>query len=211
MPTLPKPNESSDFSPVPAGNHIAVCYRVIDLGTQRGEYMGKENHKRKVLISWEIPDEKMEDGRPFTIGQRFTWSMSEKATLRKVLESWRGKGFTDADFGDNGFDIKNILGVACMVNVVHETKGGKTYSNIASVAKLPRGIQAPALINKPAFVWLSREEFERSTFEGLSEHLKGIIQGSPEFRSLSERERIVEHDGPAGPRDDVPFDDAIPF
>lgn len=209
MPVLPSPNEST-FTPVPEGNHIAVCYRVVDLGTQRGEWKGKEKHQRKLLVSWEIPDEKMDDGRPFTIGQRFTWSMSEKANLRHVLESWRGRVFTDEDFGPNGFDIKNIIGVGCMLNVVHAGSNGKTYANIASVAKLPKGMTSPAPSNQRTYVWLSREEFDRKNFDGLSDSLKTIIQAAPEFKALSEPERIAEGTV-AGPRDDVPFSDDIPF
>lgn len=206
MPVLPKP-EGGDFTPVPQGNHVAICYRIIDLGTQDGEYMGKKNRRHKVLISWEIPDELMDDGRPFTIGQRFTWSMADKAALRGTLESWRGKAFTDDDFGPNGFDIKNILGVPCMLNVVHETKNGKTYSNITSVAKLPKGVKAPAAINKPVYVWLSKEEFERSVFDGLTDGLKKIIEASPEYHALSD-ERVSNGPDDYGakmPDDEIPF------
>lgn len=211
MPVVPKPDDKN-FLPVPQGNHIAVCYRVIDLGTQKGEYMGQEKIQHKLLISWEIPDEKMEDGRPFTIGQKFTWSMSEKANLRQVLESWRGRAFSEEDFGSNGFDIKNVIGVGCMLNVVHAKKGDKIYSNIASVAKLPKGMSAPAPTNQRSYVWLSKEEFVPKNFDALSDGLKTTIQASPEYKSLSEPERIHES---AGPRDDIPngddFSDPIPF
>ncbi len=191
MPTLPAPNDKA-FDPTPEGNHIAVCYRVIDLGTQIGEYAGKETRRRKVLISWEIPDEKMEDGRPFTIGQRFTWSMSDKGSLRPMLESWRGTKFTEADFGPHGFDIMNIIGVGCMLNVVHAHKGGNIYANIASVAKLPKGMKAPGPTNQRCYVWLSREEFIQGNFDALSDGLKAIIQQSPEYKSLSDPEHIID-------------------
>ena len=51
--------------------------------------------------------------------------MSEKAKLRKHLESWRGKAFADADFGPNGFNIKNILGVAGLLAITHADRGDK--------------------------------------------------------------------------------------
>lgn len=206
MPTLPAPDDKQ-FQSVPAGNHIGVCYRVIDLGTQRGEWQGKENFRRKVLISWEIPDEKMEDGRPFTIGQRFTWSMSENAALRKVLESWRGKAFTEADFGPQGFDIMNVIGVGCMLNVVHEQKQGKTYANIASVAKLPKGMTAPGPTNPRNYVWLSREEFNQQNFDNLTDGLKALIIPTPEYKALSEPEHIVGN----GDTRHHELEDTIPF
>lgn len=206
MPIIPKPNDTN-FEPTPQGNHVALCYRVIDLGTQLGEYKGKANKRHKILISWEIPDEKMADGRPFTIGQRFTWSMSEKATLRKTLESWRGRAFVESDFGVNGFDIKNIIGVGCMLNVVHDHDGDTLYSNVANVARLPKNVPAPPPINKPCYVWLSREEFSSVAFESLTDGLKAIIQKSPEYLALSQPERPIDGD----PREEPPFDDEIPF
>lgn len=208
MPTLPAPDDKN-FAPVPEGNHIAVCYRVIDLGTQRGEYQGKENHRRKLLISWEIPDEKMEDGRPFTIGQRFTWSMSDKAALREILESWRGKAFTEVDFGPQGFDIMNVIGVGCMLNVVHAHKNGKTYANIASVAKLPKGMTAPGPTNPRNYVWLSREEFIQANFDNLTDGLKAIIQQSPEYKALSDPEHII-HNGSSRTLEDMEAE-SVPF
>lgn len=208
MPPLPKPNEKS-FELTPQGNHIAVCYRVIDLGTQAGEWMGKPNRKHKILISWEIPDELMDDGKPFTISQRFTWSMAENASLRQVLESWRGRAFVETDFGANGFDIKNLLGVPCMLNVVHESKNGKTYDNIKSIAKLPKGTTTKAAVNDPCFVWLSREEFSQVAFEKLSDGLKAVLQATPEYKMMSEPGSIRDADQ-GTPRtledmDEIPF------
>jgi len=207
MATLPKPQ--GNYKPVPQGNHVAVCYRVIDLGTQRGEYKGTEKFLRKVLISWEIPDELMDDGRPFTIGQRFTWSMHEKATLRHVLESWRGKAFTDDDFdGPNAFDIANVIGKGCMLNVVHATNGEKTYANIKSVAKLPKGMEAPPPTNPRNYVWLSKEEFAQKNFDDLSDSLKDVIMQSPEFKALSDPERIADESENPAP---VELEESIPF
>lgn len=206
MPTLPAPDDKQ-FTPVPQDNHVAVCYRVIDLGTQQIEWQGKIKHQRKVLIGWEIPEAKMEDGRPFTIGQKFTWSMSEKANLRSVLESWRGKAFVEADFGPQGFDIMNIIGVGCMLNVVHAHKNGKTYANIASVAKLPKGMTVPGPTNPRNYVWLSREEFIQANFDNLTEGLKAIIMASPEYKMLSEPEHI-QNGGDIGHgelNDEIPF------
>ena len=68
------------------------------------------------MLSWEItdPDTKMDDGKPFIISSRFTWSMHEKSTLRKTLEkAVRGKKFDDADFGPGGFDTHKLLGAGC--------------------------------------------------------------------------------------------------
>ena len=87
---LPQPTEGGNFEPAPAGTHVAICYRVIDLGTQESVYNGEKKSARKVLISWELPNEEKADGKPFVISATYTWSMHEKSTLRKTLEAWRG-------------------------------------------------------------------------------------------------------------------------
>jgi hypothetical protein len=53
---LPHPNTAGDFQPLAAGTHTAICYRVIDLGTQASTYQGKTTQKHKVMLSWETPD-----------------------------------------------------------------------------------------------------------------------------------------------------------
>jgi hypothetical protein len=207
------PNNDTQFSPPPAGTHVAVCYRVIDLGTQQVEWQGSIKHQRKVLISWELSEEKMEDGRPFTVGQRYTLSSHEKSRLRKDLEAWRGKKFSDEDFGPGGFDIKNIIGKACMLSIVHNAKDGKTYANIASVSALPRSMNAPALVNEPVYFSLGEPRLDTDTFDNLTDGLKNVIKTSPEYM-----EHFRDPNEPPSPQspneygaNGDPLDDSIPF
>lgn len=50
-----KQGSNLNLPPVEAGTHPAVCYGVIDLGTQRTEYMGEPKDTQQVLILWELP------------------------------------------------------------------------------------------------------------------------------------------------------------
>src|SRR4051812_4472100 len=112
-------NGGGDFQSAPVGTHIARCIRLIDLGTQQGEWMGKPTHKNQVLVMWELPNEMMqtEDGdKPFIVSKFYTNSLGEKANLRKDLTTWRGRDFTDDEL--NKFDLQTILGAACMLSVV---------------------------------------------------------------------------------------------
>lgn len=207
------PNSGGDFTPPPSGTHAAICYRVVDLGTQQIEWQGSVKHQHKIMISWELPDEKMEDGQPFSIHQRYTLSSSDKSTLRKHLESWRGKAFQDSDFdpkNPNAFDIKNLLGVPCLLTIIHASKEGKTYANIAAVSKLPRGMPVSALTNGK--VYFALDQFDQQTFADLSDGIKAVIMKSPEYAQIIARRdagssgHIV--DEPAGPDS---LDDSIPF
>jgi len=135
MPIIAK--AGATFAPAPEGSHPAVCVDVVDLGTLEVNYGGKSKKQHKIRVVWQI-DENQEDGKPFIVQQRFTLSLHEKAGLRKVLESWRGKQFTDDEL--QGFDVETVIGKPCLVNVVHAKKDGSMYANVTSVMRLPKGL-----------------------------------------------------------------------
>jgi hypothetical protein len=172
MGLLAKDSGGGSFELTPAGNHIGVCYMVCDLGDQDIEWQGTAKVQRKVRISWELPGELMQDGRPFSVSKKYTLSLSDKANLRKDLESWRGRAFTDSEL--EGFDLFNVIGKACMINVIHETNNGKTYANVASVASLPKGVVAPQPCNQPVSFSLDDEDAVNK-FNGLPDWLQKLI------------------------------------
>ena len=199
-----------NFQLTPAGNHVAVCYRFIDLGTQMVEWKGTTKTQRKVLVSWELPNELMMEGdyagQPFTIGKKYTWSMNEKATLRHDLESWRGRAFVDDDFdGPNRFNIRNIVGKPCMLSVVHEARDGNTYANIKGIAAMPKGVPAPTQYNHSVYFSLVPEFFDNATLDGLSEKLKETIKGTPEYRDIVNGVKPTPRAGEPGLDEEVPF------
>jgi hypothetical protein len=207
---LPEPS-GKQFSPAPSGNHVAIAYRFLDLGTQLVEWKGVQKHQHKIMISWELPNELMTEGdlagQPFTAHKRFTWSMSEKASLRRDLEAWRGKPFVDEDFiGAKRFNVKNIVGRGCMLNIIHENRNGNVYANIAGIAALPKGLTIPAHKNPLVFFGLTKEDFDPHVLEGLSEKLQQVIKSSPEYIE------IVTGTPPKSPDAEDDFDDdQIPF
>lgn len=143
-----QPESTSTHSePVSAGMHTAVCYAVIDIGEQYSEMF--QNSRRKVVILWET-DEKMatSDGevKPKIISKEFALSLHEKSDLRKTLTSWRGREFTPEEL--EGFNLENILGAACLLNVVEAKREDRTYHNIGSVSPLMRGQKAFDLYNQ---------------------------------------------------------------
>ena len=60
------------------------------------------------------------DGKPFLISRRYSLSLHEKSSLRRDLESWRGRAFTQEEL--RGFDLEVLIGVGCLVSVVHEQR-----------------------------------------------------------------------------------------
>lgn len=138
-----------DFSPPPQGTHLAICNMVVDLGKQRGEYQGVPNVKHKVYVRWEMPHERMtwtdKDGvekeGPRVISKTYTLSLHENSALRADLVGWRGKNFSPEE--EMAFDVSKLLGVPCMVTIVHNVKGDKTYANVQSVSGVPKGMDRP--------------------------------------------------------------------
>lgn len=181
---IPKPTEGGNYDPCPAGNHLAVCYSVVDLGTQENNYQGDIKIQRKIKLSWEVPEERMSDGRPFSLSKTYTLSGHEKSTLRKHLDSWRGKRFSEEDF--DKFDIKNLLGKGCMISVIH-TDGDKVFANVDAIASLPKGMAAAEPENEIIYFSLDPSEFSMETFAKLHEKTQEKIQESPEWAAIAKQ------------------------
>lgn len=198
------------FELTPAGNHLARCYQMIEIGTEEIEYNGDKKSVHRVRIVWELPNEKKvfnpEKGeQPFSIGKDYTLSMHEKATLRHDLQSWRGKAFTDDEA--NSFDITKLLGKPCMLNVIHETsKSGNNYAKIAGVTAVPKGMTVPDQVNE-SFM-LSYEDWDDKKFAALPEWLKQRIEKTPQFKKRLDPMPVQQWDEPLAndsPNDDLPF------
>ncbi len=189
---------SNDFTPCPAGTFTARCTSLIDLGSQTSIYEGESKVAKKVMLSFEITDceTRRNDGSPFIVSKRFTASLHAKAGLRKFLESWRGRPFTPEEL--RGFDLKNVLALDCLVGVVHETKGDKTYANLGSVMKLPKNMPAGTSEIAPVSFDLSAPDWP--VFAGLGNRLQDQIAESPEYQAIADKPKRVSLSGaPARP------------
>ena len=111
------------FEELSEGKHNAVCYRIIDIGTHMELKFGSTTEyekKHTVIFFWETLDEKMEDGRPFGVNKWYKLSLHEKSTLYRDLDTWKG-GITNEELA--GLDLTKLLGVNCVLNIVHNDKG----------------------------------------------------------------------------------------
>jgi hypothetical protein len=194
-------NNNMDFQPVSAGVHTARCYQIIDLGHQTVEWKGEAKVVPKVRITWEICDENMSDGRPFSISKEYTASIGPKANLRKDLEAWRNREFTDKELAN--FSLENVLGAPCQLQIGHSDRNGKTYANINSIMAVPKGTTLPELVN-PA-VKFDIQNFDHAVFESLTGYVQKKILMSKELEETgiptsSYTEPQMEED-----TDSVPF------
>lgn len=170
---------SSSIAPIEEGTHLGVCSMLIDLGMQYSEVYKKSS--RKVLIGWEIPDETIEiDGetKPRTMSKRYTANLSEKSNLRKDLAAWRGRDFTAEEL--SAFDLRNIVGASCLITVIHSKNGEKTYANIQSIVKLPKGMAKGNLSEPPVIFDLDTDPIEN--VDNLPKWIAEIIKKSETYQ-----------------------------
>lgn len=167
-------NTGKSFELCPTGVTASRCSRIIDLGTQAVVAKGTTKYRRQILINWETANLSSE-GKPLSVGNKYTLSLDEKANLRKALEAWRGRKFTEKELA--GFDVSKLLSAPALLNIVHSDDG--KYANIASIMPLPGGMSAPELSIAP--VLFSLNDFDQEIFDSLSDGLKAIIQKSPEY------------------------------
>src|SRR5579863_4111692 len=150
-------DKGGSFQSAPVGTHVARCIKIIDIGTQTGEYQGKVLERNQIIVMFELPTTLMDDGNPFVASKFYTNSLNEKANLRHDLEQWRGRAFSKEELGS--FDLMNILGKPCMVSIIEkpEVKGTK----VGSVMSIPKGFQVPEQVNPSFSFWLDEYSEEK--------------------------------------------------
>lgn len=204
----------SNFTPVPPGTHLARCYRVIDLGTQKSVGSWGEKLNQKIMVQFEVHSEDengkplvTDKGEPLSISKNYTLSLAENASLRKDLTSWRGRDFSSEEL--RGFELKNILGHWAMLSVSKsQGNNGKEYTNIIGISAVPASLKKlglPQGFNKP--VLFSIAEADMDVFETFSKSIKEKIQASPEWNSFFSRQYAEEQAGSSFSNmdDDIPF------
>jgi hypothetical protein len=177
-----------------AGATVGMLFSLVDLGTQKQTWDGEEKWMGKVRLSFELPDqldeyEVVENEKttkvqkPMIVSIEQTRSLGEKASLRKLLEQWRGQTFTSAEL--KAFSLKNLLGKPAMLTLIHKTsQQGRQYCAIAGASKLPKGMKAPANTTN-AQMYYEIEQGEGGQFSEMPEWLQDKIRASKEFATAA--------------------------
>jgi hypothetical protein len=87
---------------IPAGNHPARVFEIIEIGTVDGQWMGEAKKTHKVRIGFEFPTEKRvfdesKGEQPMVTSKEMALSFGDLAGLRKIVEAIEGKKLTDAE------------------------------------------------------------------------------------------------------------------
>jgi len=177
-----------------AGATVGVLYSLVDLGHQKTNWDNQEKWTPKVRLTFELPDqtdefEVEENGKrttvqkPMVVSIEQTRSLGEKASLRKLLEQWRGQTFTSKEL--QAFSLKNLLGKPAMLTLIHKTsQQGRQYCAIAGASKLPKGMKAPATTTNDQ-LYYEIEQGEGGQFNDMPEWLQEKIRASKEFATAA--------------------------
>ena len=188
-------DHSKSFPILRADTYQAVCYTVVDLGTHESEYNGEKYDRRLILITFEIPEERIEiesdngvENLPRVISWKGTFSMSSKSNLRPMMESWRNKPFTDIEAYD--FDFKQLLGVNALIQVAHkEGNNNKIYAYIQSVNKPLKNMEKLKSENPHIFFEFAPPYLDGQGFhfpEAMPDWIISQIKESREYKDLSD-------------------------
>ena len=188
--TLSETSKNTERQLPEAGATTGVLFSLVDLGTQKVTWDGEEKWTPKLRLAFELPDqvvegEVTENGKttkvtkPMVVSIELTRSLGERATLRKLLEQWRGQAFTSKELAS--FSLKNLLGKACLLTLVHKTsQAGRQYCAIQGMAKLPKGMKAPTTTQNGQ-VFYEIEQATGGQFGELPEWLQEKIRASKEL------------------------------
>lgn len=132
MPLIVK-REQGDYHAPPQALHPAVCCDVIDLGVETTDW----GPKHKVKIVFQTEEVCPETKAPYTIGKKYTFSLGDKAALRRDLETWRNRKFTEQELV--GYDLEKVLNANAQIQVIHQMGQKGTYAYIAAVMPPSKG------------------------------------------------------------------------
>lgn len=163
--------------PVPAGQYLAVCVGVFDLGEQYSEKF--KNYSPKIMITFDVPAVTVEvDGKqePRQLSREFTISGKNNSKLREFITAWNGTQYSDEAFGE--FDPLTQIGKPAMLSVVLNETG--EYANINAIMPLFPGLPTPQTSTKLK-IW-DMDAWDDKGFEELPSWVQEKIKKSTQYQ-----------------------------
>lgn len=210
MPIKPDSPKEKEYKVAPEGTHPARCYQIMHYGHVPNTFPGALNPwVNTIRIVWELPDEKEvfkegEEPRPFSIAKEFTLSMNSKSNLRKLVEQWLGKKFTDEEAND--FDVETLLGKPCLITIEHkEGSEGRVFANVLGVTKPLGKMIMPEPVNDTKVI--SWNTMTKEQLDKLPDFLQKKFKSSQEFGRWVSTQKLTDISYPTEQvnAEDIPF------
>lgn len=183
------------------GIYQAVCCSLVHLGEQFRTF--DQTYKHRMLIYWTLPGERVQMGDkdfPRLVCREFTVSLDAKSNLRKVLESWRGRPYTEEEAQD--VDLTKLLGVGAQVQIMHKPKqNGEMKAVVENVLPLPKGVQMPPV---ETTLFDLDDPVTYSVFNQLPEWVQKRISQAQGFADTGLVVSVTNENQPAAPAQPYP-------
>lgn len=141
---------------VPEDSHIARLYSAIDIGLQETGFRKIDSKTKEdlgpqitnqVLLTFELQDVLLPDGRPAAISGTFTSSLSDKAKLKPILHALLGGTSEAKALIENEEEkvetlLAKAIGQPLLLSVVHKESKGSIYANVGGAMPLPKAMKA---------------------------------------------------------------------
>lgn len=194
----------SKFRPHPEGMFLAQCVDVIDLGEKVEDYAGQPKKlSHKCALVFRTGEQNPETNDLIDIAGEYTVSMSEKANLRKMLETWRGKAYGEDELDDVPLD--KLEGNWAQITVDQKVSSNqRRYARIIGVMGVPKQLRK----DLPAFATYERAEYwmdKKAAYKKEAETFMAMTAPAPSGKRLS------GPDGDPGPEYTGDEDDDLPF
>jgi len=174
---------------------------VVNLGTKIEQFQdGPIREVDKAALVF-VSGERNEDESLRLVTVEMTVSMHEKSNMRKFMESWRGKSYTDEQ-AQKGVPLHKLHGIPALMSIEHiTTRQGRTFAKVVSIGPLPKKMDPPDK--------MLLEEYIRPDFfaERKKEYAEGVAK---------HRREVGLYDEDGGPLPDEDYydtedDSSIPF
>lgn len=190
------------------GTYQAVATGIIDVGLQYSEKYQKSSPK--LMIMWTFPTEKItvNEEEVYRIqSKEYTNSLGEQSNLRRDLQSWRGKQFTEDEL--RGFDLTNILDVPCLMQIIHKEKNGNKYTEISSIMALPKNMPKADASKLNYYIFNFDDKETWNNFYNIPEWIQKKIQNATNFESSGLKAYVEANEIDSNNNDEI--SDDLPF
>lgn len=185
-----------------AGIQLAVCYGIIELGTQTKQFAGKPPTTQPLVqFMFELPHtshvfDQNKGPQPLALFQEYSLTDTERSKLPKVLKSWGGMEKTPKVTTEL---IKKYLGQPCMITVelTAPNAQGVQYANIQGgglgITQRMKEFPVPENYPRNERLFLDLDNFDWVTFLKLAPFLQEKIKQCKEWPSIVAKYPMPAH------------------
>lgn len=205
-------NSDAKFTPHPEGMFPAQCVDVIDLGEKVEEYQNNPKKlSHKCALVFRTGEINVETGEPIDVSGEYTVSMGEKAKLRQMLETWRGKEYSEDELEEVPLD--KLEGQWALLTIDQKVSSNKRrYARIIGITGIPKQMRK----DLPTFGKYERAKYwteKKETYKKDAEAFLAMISPVPSGRRLTGPTDDDSHltDEDFRQPDDDELDSGLPF